>query len=574
MKAKTKYGITTLAIVLLSAIFIASTGLWKEDKSAENFGLISPEDGTTFIDNTPVLTWRHNPEADHYEVWLDEEMVTDSACAGEHGFDAPHWYLVDSPLGTGSHTWYVVAVDEAGEKLQSSGKYSFTIDETPPESFDLVSPSDKASLNDNTPTLKWEASSEPHSGIDHYEVWLDGVNIDNVPAGTRSYEISDLPQTETPMKPSDPEMIPEARTVLYYLQSIYGKKSLQGQNHFEDAGLAYQTSGLWPAVMGIDLSGWTDATEWSYEHIKKVQKRITNVKNYWKNGGIPSIQWHFGDPIGDKQSMNSRPEANKDVNFEEMTTPGTDQYKDLMEDLEKYGDFLEQLSDANVPVLFRPFHEIDGGWFWWSHTYADDSLGRTGKPEHTAELWRIMYDYYVEERGFHNLIWVYNAGLSVNADTRDDDFTVTPEEIDFRRRFYPGDEYVDISSIDIYPSGWSGWGNYTHDAYQRAFDFMQKVTPGKMLAMGECRGTPNPALMEKEGPAWLYSYAWYMGGGNWNPKEWVEYTYHHEFMLTRDELPDLKDAGTGWHWWAVVAVDGDGNKTRSVSTQTFKEEEN
>jgi mannan endo-1,4-beta-mannosidase len=66
-------------------------------------------------------------------------------------------------------------------------------------------------------------------------------------------------------------------------------------------------------------------------------------------------------------------------------------------------DYLKQLADARVPVLWRPLHEIDGSWFWWTDAET---------PENTAALWRLMFDYFVNERELHNLIWVYNRKLT------------------------------------------------------------------------------------------------------------------------------------------------------------------
>jgi beta-mannanase len=73
-----------------------------------------------------------------------------------------------------------------------------------------------------------------------------------------------------------------------------------------------------------------------------------------------------------------------------------------MRDLKGHADYLEQLAKARVPVLWRPLHEIEGGWFWWTDSE---------KPENTAALWRFMFDYFTKERKLHNLIWVYAAAL-------------------------------------------------------------------------------------------------------------------------------------------------------------------
>ena len=59
-----------------------------------------------------------------------------------------------------------------------------------------------------------------------------------------------------------------------------------------------------------------------------------------------------------------------------------------------------------------------------------------------------MFDYFVQERKLHNLIWVYNtAHVSHGLKTRDATFD---DEVAYRKRFYPGAKYVDIADIDTY----------------------------------------------------------------------------------------------------------------------------
>ena len=85
-----------------------------------------------------------------------------------------------------------------------------------------------------------------------------------------------------------------------------------------------------------------------------------------------------------------------------------------------------------IPVLFRPFHELTGNWFWWTKN--------TCTPEEFKKLWRYTIDYLRDKRKVHNLIYVYNTAGNFN----------TKEQ--FLER-YPGDEYVDIVSFDDYQTG-------------------------------------------------------------------------------------------------------------------------
>ena len=209
-----------------------------------------------------------------------------------------------------------------------------------------------------------------------------------------------------------------------------------------------------------------------------------------------------------------------------MVTPGTKEHERTIEDLKRHADYLEKLADARVPVLWRPLHEIEGGWFWWSDTE---------RPENTAALWRMMYDYLVNDRELHNLIWVYSSALKAGRHGKD------VEVIEYRKRFYPGDEYVDIAGIDIYVNRWFGWPDFRESAYPKAYDIIHQIAPNKMHALCECQGLPDPDILSKEGPKWLYCLPWYVGDDTkWNPKDWVARVYPHETYITLDELPTFK----------------------------------
>jgi mannan endo-1,4-beta-mannosidase len=206
--------------------------------------------------------------------------------------------------------------------------------------------------------------------------------------------------------------------------------------------------------------------------------------------------------------------------------PGTPEHKAAMEDLRQTADYLEQLAKARVPVLWRPLHEIDGGWFWWTDVE---------QPENTAALWRMMFDYLVKDRNLHNLIWVYSAGLKPGNLKRG---TPLYEEIAYRKRFYAGNRYVDIAGIDIYPNSYYGWESFTDDTCGRVFELMKHVAPCKMLALCESAAIPNPDILQREGPPWLYCLPWFAGDRQ-NSPEWIRKTFPHDHVLTLDELPQL-----------------------------------
>jgi hypothetical protein len=322
-------------------------------------------------------------------------------------------------------------------------------------------------------------------------------------------------------KPADPNLISEGRRVLAYLHSIYGEKVIYGQSTNTGLGIGdwpnaiamYQSSGKYPALLSIDLYGW-NPPHWGDSYKGVVQGYVTDARRWWQEKhGLVTMQYHWGNPlIADGTAWLDNPKGAPHVDVGQLVTPGTAENKAAMQDLARTADYLQQLANAHVPILFRPLHEIDGGWFWWTDR---------AKPENTAALFRMIYDYLVKDRKLHNLIWVYSAG-----DTKD--------PADYRKRFYPGAQYVDIAGIDIYSQ--QVGQDYHSDAYQNWYDLMLQVAPGKMLALCECDCVPSPSVMAARGPKWLYCLPWWAPGKD-NPPDWVKLVANDKLMITLDKLP-------------------------------------
>jgi predicted alpha-1,2-mannosidase len=152
------------------------------------FDLISPENNARIQkiqDNTPPLTWENSSDnvsgIVHYEVWLNDNNVENVA---------ENQYTSSGLTPQASYTWYVFAVDNAGNRRKSENSFTFILtvqDNTPPAAFDLISPENNAMVDTATPTLTWQPSSDNQSGLWHYEIWLDESNVDNVPFDSTSY---------------------------------------------------------------------------------------------------------------------------------------------------------------------------------------------------------------------------------------------------------------------------------------------------------------------------------------------------------------------------------------------------
>ncbi|MCL4206606.1 MAG: discoidin domain-containing protein [Pirellulaceae bacterium] len=361
-----------------------------------------------------------------------------------------------------------------------------------------------------------------------------------------------LAPTAAAAEPVDPELIPEARKLLEYLESVQRKKILTGISGCLDSQprAVLHTTGREPTISGDDVSGFH--RKWDETYRKVLQGTIDKAKHWWHvKGGIVTLHYHWmkpGNPEGSAWVSGGRGTGKLDI--AKAITPGTEEHRAVMEDLKVTADYLKQLADARVPVLWRPLHEIDGSWFWWTDAET---------PENTAALWRLMFDYFVHERELHNLIWVYNAAHVTHGWKRSDG--TLDEEIAHRKRFYPGANYVDIASIDTYANPKLGWGAAWEDARRPAYEMMQRVAPSKMLVIAEDSALLNPDIAQKDGSAWLYCLAWWTGGKS-NPVQWMRETFNHEHMLTLDELPLLVEGNVMPN--ARITEPADGAELRSA----------
>lgn len=119
--------------------------------------------------------------------------------------------------------------------------------------------------------------------------------------------------------------------------------------------------------------------------------------------------------------------------------------------LDIIADYALKLQEANVPILFRPFHENSGGWFWWGTSTSADSY---------RAIWRYMVNY-LQAKGVHNLLYVYSPNGPID------------NESDYLSR-YPGDAYVDVLGFDYYDD-YADVSKYTGDTYFDALDKSCKV---------------------------------------------------------------------------------------------------
>jgi hypothetical protein len=146
--------------------------------------LVSPANGAVLPSASPSFEWQASGDAgvglDHYELWIDGSKDQDVAlgtCAGETCSAQPA-----SPLGLGTHNWFIRAVDGAANHTDTATR-SIVVDTEPPTAPVLTAPADGAVTTAGFPAFSWEESNDPGSGIDHYELFIDGTKDRDVALG-------------------------------------------------------------------------------------------------------------------------------------------------------------------------------------------------------------------------------------------------------------------------------------------------------------------------------------------------------------------------------------------------------
>lgn len=218
-----------------------------------------------------------------------------------------------------------------------------------------------------------------------------------------------------------------------------------------------ESAGQKPSILGMDLACYGAQLMTATEEYKT--KFLRELIDYCRDGGVITASSHFQNPTGNWTSSGlCRGYLGKEDMWEDLLTDGTAVNRAFKRELNVDAAFLRALQNNDIPILWRPFHEMNGNWFWWCIRQESNYLIME-KCFH--ELWKYVYEYYEDELGLKNLIWVY----SPNNDTG------SLVDVEY---CYPGDKYVDMTGLDWYTSGNFEIGS-SEGAYLRMMDYEMPV---------------------------------------------------------------------------------------------------
>lgn len=202
----------------------------------------------------------------------------------------------------------------------------------------------------------------------------------------------------------------------------FGWKYEQGRSDIKDV------TGDYPAVYGWELGRLEIDTPVNLDSVP-FDKMKQFIKDAYQRGGVITISWHLNNPLTGKSAWDKAPEGSVAA-----ALPGGEKNELYKSWLDKIAAFMQSLKGKNgelIPVIFRPFHELNGSWFWWG--------GKNCTPEEIKQLYRFTETYLRDVKNVHNLLYAFNTDRFANRE-------------EYLER-YPGDEYVDVIGFDIYQRG-------------------------------------------------------------------------------------------------------------------------
>lgn len=371
------------------------------------------------------------------------------------------------------------------------------------------------------------------------DLWFDNIKLSNVKEEKYLVDSTILPETKTAVSSAESEISINGSTYTYadtvqlvdveadssvvaayqYLKAV-GESEGTLFGHMEDTVLkaggatisdsdTSDVTGSLAAINGLDCGGLFSGFAAKYnERHEGAEILDTNAGNIEaaalfsneaiEQGAIITLSSHMPNFSGSRvkkgefehtyDGFDYTMKDSYDLTGDCMNQilPGGQYHEAFRAYLDFIADYAKQVQG---PILFRPFHENTGSWFWWGKAFCD------------TETYKSVYKYTVEylrdEKEVHNLLYLYGPGAEA----------ATLEEYEER---YPGDEYVDLVGFDTYDNDpVTDEEGYT---FQKTFDELVRLTDefakqhNKLFAVTETGVASSGAALKETGnkrPQWF-----------------------------------------------------------------------
>jgi mannan endo-1,4-beta-mannosidase len=281
--------------------------------------------------------------------------------------------------------------------------------------------------------------------------------------------------------PIDAKATKETKMLFKNLEILSRNHTLFGHQHATEYGHGWMgeknrsdvksVCGSHPAVIGVDLAGITGrATDLIRQSGEQLSRTVIDTYN---RGGITTAAWHFSNPVSKGgvywNDTLSLPAVRSIIPGGEANNG----YKETLKIIAAWAHSLKGANGTLAPVLFRPWHEFDGDWFWWGRSHCTR--------EEFIALWRFTVSYLRDSLGVHNFIYAFSPDNKFNS------------EAEYLDR-YPGDQWVDMVGVDNY--GDMGRDRYDNETAAKKLKIVSDyaIKAGKLAAFTETglESIPNP----------------------------------------------------------------------------------
>lgn len=317
------------------------------------------------------------------------------------------------------------------------------------------------------------------------------------------------------VKPVNKNAQKEVCQVMEFFSKIEGKGILTGQHTQtrEQAELEtiFRETGNYPAICGFELLAYSPnillegASPECISEVENNRNTLQLAMDWAEKGGLITFTWHWFSPLGGHdKSFYSK---NTDFNAKLALEDGSKENIAFKKDLDHMAALLQAFCDKHIPILWRPFHESEGEWFWW---------GAQGL-ETAKKLYQFMFRYYTEYYHLDNLIWVWNNP---------------------KIEGYVGDDYCDIISLDQYPQA------HIHTSFSEKYNQLKAITKAdKGTAIAESGIIPDGDALKADKIPWLWYMTWsndFALTENFNSFEALRKLYQSDYAITLEKLKNLR----------------------------------
>lgn len=237
--------------------------------------------------------------------------------------------------------------------------------------------------------------------------------------------------------PIDEMATKETRALYKNLFQLSANHTLFGHQHATEYGHGWagdvdrsdvkSVTGSHPAVIGVDVSGFSGRPAEEIQRSKASLQKI--VQDTYDRGGVTTIAWHFNNPVSAGGFYWKDSVSLPAVRYIIPGGNANGTYKQILRGIGEWANSLKGKDGKTVPVIFRPFHEFDGDWFWWGKSHSTK--------QEFVDLWRFTVYYLKDSVGVHSFIYAFSP---------DNKFTNESEYLDR----YPGNDWVDMLGMDNY----------------------------------------------------------------------------------------------------------------------------